>query len=401
VASLDLTRAGRRIVASGTRSLLLVDIALAVLLCAGLMIADTRMGNHVGSAESALRTVAVIVVAVSVAARRLSPRLALVVAAASAVLLTALGGAPQASICVALTAYTAANAREYQRWWAPPATASLAVAVGIGVGRVSSWLAALIAAVAVVCVGWFAGQAARERRTRLLAAAEGHAERERQHTAELRQAAIDERLVIARELHDIVAHSMSVIAVRAGVARMVMDNDSTEVKDTLAIIETTTRQALHEMRLLVEVLRHEHATAAALSPAPGLADIGALADQVRLAGVNLRIDVIGASRPLPPEVDLSAYRIAQEALTNVVRHAGPTRATLRIEYGADDVLIEVTDAGPPEASRTREIERSTSAGHGLIGMRERVALYDGHLRTGHHSRGFQVQAKLRTDEATR
>jgi signal transduction histidine kinase len=398
VARPDLTPLVRRARAGGTRSLILVDAGIAAMFCAGMIIADTRMGTHASMAVSALRTLGVVLVAGTVATRRLYPRSSLAVSTGAAVLVTALGGAPQSSICIALTAYTAANFREWARWWAPPAAAGAAIGVGIAVGRVASWLAALIAAVAVICVGWFAGQAARERRNRLLESADRQAEREQRHAAELRQAAIDERLVIARELHDIVAHSMSVIAVRAGVARMVMDEDPGEVQETLAIIETTTRQALHEMRLLVEVLRHEHEGESALAPAPGLADITALAEQVRLAGVDLSLNVHGPARPLPPEVDLSAYRIAQEALTNIVRHAGPTRATLYIEYTLDSVLIEVTDAGPSGTTSRPRIETAT-AGHGLIGMGERVALYDGHLSTGYHGRGFRVQARLQTSEA--
>jgi signal transduction histidine kinase len=191
---------------------------------------------------------------------------------------------------------------------------------------------------------------------------------------------------------------MSVIAVRAGVARMVMNKDPAQVEETLGIVETTTRQALHEMRLLVEVLRHEHAIDPALTPTPGLADISALADQIRRADVDLRLDVRGPARPLPAGVDLSAYRIAQEALTNIVRHAGPTQATLRIEYRTEDLLIEVTDTGPSEPNRRAHPEPHAATGHGLIGMRERAALYDGYLRAGHHGGGFQVRALLRTDE---
>ena len=379
---------------------MLVDVAVAVMFCAGLLLADSRMGvGHAGPTESALRDVGFVIASGAVATRRFFPRSALVVSVGAGVLATALGGAPQTSICIALTAYAAANFSDYRRWWAPPAMASLSIAAGVEIGRVSSWLAALIAATAVICVGWFAGQAARERRHRLLALAERHAERERQHAAELRQAAIDERLVIARELHDIVAHSMSVIAVRAGVARVVMDDNPAEVKNTLAIIETTTRQALHEMRLLVEVLRHELTPGPTLAPAPGLADIEALIDQVRQAGVDLRLDVCGPARPLPPEVDLSAYRIAQEALTNVVRHAGPTRAELRLEYGTNSLLIEVIDAGPPDRDSRANNQTRVGTGHGLIGMSERVALYGGRLVTGRYGRGFRVQARLQTTEA--
>ncbi|MFD5317692.1 sensor histidine kinase [Streptomyces sp. NPDC127098] len=394
----------RRFLARRPRPLVLLDVALAALLCVGLLWADALSGAHRAvDGELALRTVGIAFAALAVAARRLCPRLSFAVASLCAFVVAALGGAPQVSVCVALTAYTLAATAEYALWWVRPGVASLLMATGISIGRVSSsWVAVLAANVAIICLGWFAGLAAREHRNRIIATAEQEAERERQHAARIRQAAIDERLVIARELHDIVAHSMSLIAVRAGVARMVMDSDPAQVAETLGIVETTTRQALHEMRLLVEVLRHEHAVDPALTPTPGLADTAALADQIRSAGVDLRLDVRGTARPLPAAVDLSAYRIAQEALTNVVRHAGPTRATLRIEYRTEDVVIEVTDSGPSEPHRRKApglrpaAGRAASAGHGLIGMRERAALFDGRLRAGPHGKGFRVQALLRT-----
>ncbi|MFD8382298.1 sensor histidine kinase [Streptomyces sp. NPDC059679] len=396
-----LTSAIHRFATRGPRPLVLLDIGVAVLLCIGLLFADSRSGvKHPAAAEVALRTTGIVIAALTVAARRLYPRWSFAVATLCAFVVAAVGGAPQVSVCVAVTAYTAALAGEYVLWWSRPGIASLLTAAGISIGHVSSTSlpAVLVANVAIVCVGWFAGLAARERRNRLLAAAEQQAERERQHAAGVRQAAIDERLVIARELHDIVAHSMSIIAVRAGVARMVMDTDPAQVKEALGIIETTTRQALHEMRLLVEVLRHEHAIDPALAPTPGLADIAALADQIRRAGVDLCLDVRGPTRPLPAGVDLSAYRIAQEALTNIVRHAGPTQARLRIEYRTEDLLIEVTDNGPSKPNPRTHPEPHTATGHGLIGIRERAALYGGYVRAGRHGHGFQVQALLQTDD---
>jgi signal transduction histidine kinase len=394
-----LTPPVHRFVTRGPSPLVLLDIGVAALLCVGLLMADSRSGvEHAAAAESALRTAGIVIAVLAVAARRLHPRWSFAVATLCAVVVAAVGGAPQVSVCVAVTAYTAAGAGDYVLWWSRPGVAGLLVAAGVGIGRVSSsWLAVLVANVALVCVGWFAGLAARERRNRLIVTAEQQAERERRHAAGIRQAAIDERLVIARELHDIVAHSMSVIAVRAGVARMVMNTDPAQVAETLGIVETTTRQALHEMRLLVEVLRHEHAIDPALAPTPGLADVSALAEQTRRAGVDLSLDVRGPARPLPAGVDLSAYRIAQEALTNIVRHAGPTQATLRIEYRTGELLIEVTDLGPAEPRRAHP-EPHAATGHGLIGMRERAALYDGYLRAGPHGGGFQVRALLRTDE---
>ena len=160
------------------------------------------------------------------------------------------------------------------------------------------------------------------------------------------RALADERAQIARDLHDIVAHAMSVIAVRSGVARMVIDADPAQAREALAIIEITTRRSLHEMRLLVGVLRNPEDLPGELSPVPGLADLDRLIADTAAAGVTAEVDVDGEVRPLPPAADLSAYRIVQEALTNVVRHAGPTCARVRISYRPAEVCIEVTDDGP-------------------------------------------------------
>ena len=186
----------------------------------------------------------------------------------------------------------------------------------------------------------------------------------------------EERAQIARDLHDIVAHAMSVIAVRSGVARMVIDSDPAEAKAALAIIETTTRRSLHEMRLLVGVLRNPVDQPAELSPAPGLGNLDQLIADTAVAGVAAQVEIVGQARPLPP-ADVSAYRILQEALTNVVRHACPTQAKVLIGYRSDGLSLEVTDDGPSE-SGPRAAGRPGS-GHGLIGMRERAALFGGDL----------------------
>jgi signal transduction histidine kinase len=189
---------------------------------------------------------------------------------------------------------------------------------------------------------------------------------------------------------------MSVIAVRSGVARMVIDSDPAEARAALAIIETTTRRSLHEMRLLVGVLRNPEDQRAELSPAPGLDDLDQLVADTAMAGVATEVEVAGAVRPLPPAADVSAYRILQEALTNVVRHAGPTRARVLISYRPVGVSLEVTDDGRREA--TPRPTARPGAGHGLIGMRERVALFGGSVEAGPHRGGFRVLATLPTGD---
>ena len=173
---------------------------------------------------------------------------------------------------------------------------------------------------------------------------------------------------------------------------MVLDSDPAQAREALTIIEITTRRSLHELRLLVGVLRspgHQHAD---LSPVPGLADLDRLIADTAVAGVIAEVDVDGEARPLPPAADLSAYRIVQEALTNVVRHTGPTRARVRISYQPAELCLEVTDDGP-RGPRPRPIAR-VGGGHGLIGMRERAALFGGELDAGPYADGFRVRVTL-------
>jgi signal transduction histidine kinase len=146
-------------------------------------------------------------------------------------------------------------------------------------------------------------------------------------------------------------------------------------------------------------LRRSEDSDAELSPAPGLDGVAELVDQAGHAGVEVTVEIEGEERPLPGGADLSAYRIIQEALTNVARHAGPTRARLRIVYRADEIIIEVVDEGGPKWDRPHP--DPTGSGHGLIGMRERAALYGGDLTAGPHGRGFEVRATLPTGEVAR
>ncbi|TCO45287.1 sensor histidine kinase [Actinocrispum wychmicini] len=206
--------------------------------------------------------------------------------------------------------------------------------------------------------------------------------RHRAHEQRARQAEVtEERLRIARELHDVVAHSISVITVQAGYGNVVLEKQPEQARDALAAIEATGRETLTEMRRLLGVLRDGDGPAR--TPAPGLAGLDRLLDQV---GVDVEVVTTGTPRPLTPGVDLAAYRIVQEALTNVVRHAGTSKCRLRIHYGDDDVRVEITDhgrGGPP------------GTGHGIAGMRERAELYGGEFSANPLPEGgFQVTARL-------
>jgi signal transduction histidine kinase len=193
---------------------------------------------------------------------------------------------------------------------------------------------------------------------------------------------------------------MSVIAVRSGVGRAVMQTRPEAAGEALTIIESTSRQALADLRMLVTVLREGGNDGAELGPAPGLSDLPSLIDRLDDAGVSVALHVEGEPRTLAPGIDLSAYRIAQEALTNVVRHAGTGSADVCIRYTTDDVEIEVRNQS--RVARTTGTDDGTDAepgGHGLIGMRERVAACGGEFSAGPTSDGYRVVARLPTTAA--
>jgi signal transduction histidine kinase len=385
----------RRIVLKfSMREWVAADVVAALLITAGVMLgialgAKPRLS---GTGWDVVRYGVIGLAAAALPFRRLHPIGVLALVVAGSAVGVALQSPPQAVVLAALSLYSVASS-------STRVTSQVALSVA-GVATLSAvWAAGgsrlennVVATALLVLVAWLAGENTRSRRIYAGAVAQRTQERELEREERSRRAVADERIVIARDLHDIVAHAMSVVAVRAGVARMVMSAHPEEVPEALGIIETTARRALQEMRLLVGVLRHVEGGDGELGPAPGLASIGDLIDQAGHAGVEVVVEILGEKRVLPDGADLSAYRIIQEALTNVVRHAGPTRAQLRIEYRTDEVVVEVTDEGgrrwdPPQAN-------SASGGHGLIGMRERVALYGGSISAGPLGHGFQVSACL-------
>src|SRR5215211_1898055 len=216
---------------------------------------------------------------------------------------------------------------------------------------------------------------------------------ERTRAEVARRAVAEERLRLARELHDVVAHAISVIAVQSGVGAHVANSQPEEAAKALAAIEATSRAALTELRRLLGVLRQDGESQGDLAPVPGLADLDALLAEVAKAGLAVRLRVEGTPSQLPAGVDLSAYRIVQEALTNVVKHAGPARAQVTIRYRDHEVMVEVTDDGRGAAAPT--VDGRARVGHGLIGMRERVSVFGGDLEVGPRpGGGFRVAARL-------
>jgi signal transduction histidine kinase len=235
-------------------------------------------------------------------------------------------------------------------------------------------------------VAWLAGRAVRTR-TRLTEQLHETAARLAEATEDERQVAIvDERRRIAREMHDLVAHSMSVMVVQAGGARRILDRDPARALEAATMIERTGREALAEMRNLLGVLN----LPAALAPQPTLAELGELVARSRAAGLPTVLDLRGERRPLPAGLDLAAYRIVQEALTNALKHAGHAPTTVTVEFGEHDLALEVRDSGAMAAK--------AGDGHGLVGMRERVRLYGGEIETGPaEGGGWRVRATLPFD----
>jgi len=239
------------------------------------------------------------------------------------------------------------------------------------------------------------GTSIRSRRLRMTALEERAAALEATRAEEAKRAVADEKLHIAQELHDVLAHTLSVIAVQAGTGAHVLDTEPEEARRALENIATTSRSSLAELRRLLGVLRSEDAERAYL-PAPCLADLGHLAAEVTAAGVPVNVTVEGSPNGITPGVELVAYRIVQEALTNVLKHAGPASARVRIDHRANGLDIEVVDDGRGLAARN-----GNSAGHGLMGMQERVAIYGGTLRaSGAPGGGFRVLAHLPCGEPT-
>ena len=244
-----------------------------------------------------------------------------------------------------------------------------------------------------VAAAWLLGHFAHNYRTYAAQLEERTAELERAREELARRAVVEERLRLARELHDVVAHAMSVIAVQSGVGAHVADTQPQEAAKALAAIEATSRAALEELRRLLGVLRQEDEPQGALAPVPGLADLEGLLAELAKAGLAVKLQINGTRPPLPAGVDLSAYRIVQEALTNVVKHAGPAHAQVVVGYRDQDVTVEVIDDG--RAAVTWASDGRVGTGHGLIGMRERVQAFGGDLQTGPRpGGGFRVAARL-------
>jgi signal transduction histidine kinase len=248
----------------------------------------------------------------------------------------------------------------------------------------------LVFSAIIVATPWIAGRAYEGRQRRALEMEQRSEWLERAREADMRAAVAEERARIARELHDLISHTVSVMGIQAGAAAEVLDSDPSRAREALRAIERSAREAVLELRRLLDVLR-QHGDAPGLAPQPGLRELADLVEPLESTGlqVELRADAAGAR--LPPGVELAGYRIVQEALTNVVKHAHASSVVIETRRNARWLEVEVRDDGVGDAG-------DRTAGHGLIGMRERVALYGGTLEAGPHPEGgWRVRARLGDD----
>jgi signal transduction histidine kinase len=334
-----------------------------------------------------------LVLAAAVALRRRWPLALVGVAFVAVAVQDGFGGrvtehAVGALAALALLFYAAGAFLPSRRGW-------LALALGLAGLVVHGWVAAEsflslpFAALFLLLLPWATGRTLRGHRSREHAyrgtAERLDAEREQRAAA----AAFSERARIARELHDVIAHSVSVMVVQAGAARTVMDRDVEQAERSLRAVERAGREALAEIRRLLGLLDGDR-DPGALTPQPGLADLQGLLARTRAAGLATELHVAGTPTALSPALDLCAYRIVQEALTNAIKHAGSAQATVYLHWTANQLELEVSDDG--RGPRTVNGSRS---GHGIVGMRERAALHGGSIHTGAGAdRGFTVRAEL-------
>jgi signal transduction histidine kinase len=288
-------------------------------------------------------------------------------------------------LAIVLVAYSTGAETDPPRNWL--GLAMMAVPL-LGVFTVEGLEPSDIGALVVFLGGpWAVGVLVRQRSSRAAEAIERAARLEREREAETAAAAAEERARIARELHDIVSHSISVIAIQTQAVRRRLGPEHMREVEDLSSIEATARQALAEMRRLFGVLRSDGA-APDLAPQPGLGELERLLEQIRAAGLPVMLEVEGDPVELPPGADLAAFRIVQEGLTNTLRHADAGAATVRLRYGDEELEVVVEDDGTgPNGTASR--------GHGLVGIRERVSLYGGSVETGaREGGGFRLAARL-------
>ncbi|MBG0828400.1 sensor histidine kinase [Planomonospora sp. ID67723] len=298
------------------------------------------------------------------------------------------------NLSVLVAMYTVASCRGVR--WAVAAGLVAELGLALAFGQVTrdpdfeTWASMSVFVVAI----WISGIYANTRR-RYLEGLEERAERaERERDQQARLAAAAERARIARELHDVVAHNVSVMIVQADGAGYAIDQDPEQAREAVRVISATGRRALAEMRRMVGVLRADDGGVEEYAPQPDLSQLDGLVERVRASGLPVELRVVGVVRELPEGEQLTVYRIVQEALTNTLKHGGPgSGAVVEMEYGVRELVVRVCDDGRGAAARSRP------GGHGLVGMRERAAMFGGTVEAGPRpGGGFQVVVRLPVGE---
>jgi signal transduction histidine kinase len=362
--------------------------------------------------------VAIVAVAVVPAAfRRYRPRTALALVVTAGAVATAFSSSPVPALATAFVMYVIPlRFPRRDALWLLAGTL-LVMAAGLAAfavvphgdygpetGGIAKAAGLLVESCLLVTVAWLIGYSVRQQRGQAADRREQAERRARERVAEARRARSEERLEISRELHDVVAHTLSVITVQAGVAGYVIGTRPEEAARALSSIEETSRSALDEMRALLKVLRDGETGAGrgagrgtrdtVLVPAPGLADLDSLVERAGQAGVRVDLRVCGERPPLRAGLDLAAYRVIQEAVTNVITHAATDRCLVIVAYQEDTLTLEVTDSGCGGAA-SGDASELPVAGNGIIGMRERAAMYGGEVWAAPRpGRGFQVTARF-------
>jgi signal transduction histidine kinase len=378
---------------------IVADTVLAVAVTAFVVVTEVgerRNHEHIPTAGVLL----LLLLAPALAMRRRFPGTGLVLVLAMQIGLSATRTAPGANVPAELIApySVAAYASRRVRMAVGVVAAAALVVVALPWLPIGDVRGGILGFIIGGAGAWLIGALVRARRDSADRLAERAARLERDRELLTRQAIAEERLRIARELHDVVAHNLSVVVVQAQALQPAVTRDPELARGLAVSIEDVGREALEEMRHLLGVLRGSgdgpESQVETLGPQPGLDRLAALAEQVRQAGLAVTVTVSGQPHPLPAAVALSAYRIVQEALTNVLKHAGPASTTVLVEYRDADLVLTISDDGRGAAAA---LDRSTlpSFGHGLVGMRERVALFGGELSAGPRpGGGYQVRARI-------
>jgi signal transduction histidine kinase len=356
---------------------------------------DLREPDALGVMLSAANTL-------PIAWRRAYPLTVVVLTGLATVLISAFNY-PQSvsSVGLLIALYTVAAYTSRRRSIAGLIAAVVFLATALATDNFPTGALDLVASGAVIFGVWAFGRSIGIRRA-YTAELEQRADRlERAREADVRAVVAEERNRIARELHDVVGHHVSVMTVQAAAAQRTLGRDPARAGEAMAAIESTGREALAEMRRLVGVLRTNRTDEQPdtdLAPLPGVNEIDRLVEQVREAGLDVSVHIDGTAAQLAPGIDVTVYRIVQEALTNSLKHAGPTRAEVVLRYRPRELLVKVSDDGHGLAAALAElavVNGAPQTGHGLLGMRERVALYGGRLHTGPRpGGGYEVVAHL-------